>query len=119
MSDTYLDRAASWADWMVAKESHGAGDTDNARHRVARRNGVPYSVFFALKWRRPKCPQRIRGIYEQMREAYLNECKRQVASLEHEIAITEALAGAPDADLLEAQALVEAAKAKLCEGGDQ
>lgn len=113
MSDTYLERAAGWADWMVAKESRGPGDTDSARHRVARRHGMAYSVFFALKWRRPKCPQRIRGIYEQMREAYLNECKRQVACLEQEIAITEALAGAPDADLLEAQALVEAAKAKL------
>lgn len=113
MSDAYLERAAGWAEWMVSRESRGPGDTDNARHRVAQRNGVPYSTFFALKWRRPKCPQRIRGIYEQMRDAYINECKRQVARLEHEIAITEAITGTSDADLLEAAALVEAAKAKL------
>ncbi len=115
MSDTYLDRAAGWADWMVKKESRGPGDLDLARHRVASRTNVPYSTFFALKWRRPKCPQRIRGIYEQMREAYLNECKRQVAYLEQEIQITEKLAGPDDTAVVQVKALVEAAKAALSE----
>ena len=115
MSDAYLDRAAGWADWMVKKESQGSGDTDNARRRVAQRHGVPYSTFFALKWRKPKCPQRIRGIYEQMREAYLNECKRQVACLEQEIQITEALAGPDDSAVVQVKALVDAAKAVLSE----
>ena len=113
MSDTYLDRAASWADWMVTKESRGAGDLDNARHRVARRHGVPYSTFFALRWRKPKCPHRIRGIYEQMREAYIKECKRQVSCLEQEIAITEELTGPDCHSVVEAKALLDAAKAKL------
>lgn len=113
MGDAYLERAADWAEWMVARETRGTGDTDNARHRVARRCGVPYSTFFALKWRRPKCPQRIRGIYEQMREAYLNECKRQVAALEHEIEVTAALAGPDCTAVVEAKALVDAAKARL------
>ncbi|WP_322997476.1 hypothetical protein [Castellaniella sp.] len=74
---------------------------------------APAATFFALKWRKPKCPIRIRGIYEQMRDAYLRECKRQVERLEHEIAITKAIAGADDADIAEAEALVEAAKASL------
>jgi hypothetical protein len=113
MSDAYLDRAANWADLMVKRESRGSGDIDNARHRVAQRHGVPYSTLFALKWRKPKCPQRIRGIYEQMREAYLNECKRQVACLEQEIQITEKLAGPDDSAVVQVKALVEAAKAVL------
>lgn len=115
MSDAYLDRAANWADLMVKRESRGPGDIDNARHRVAQRHGVPYSTFFALKWRKPKCPQRIRGIYEQMREAYLNECKRQVACLEQEIQITEALSGPDHSVVVEVKALVDAAKAALAE----
>lgn len=115
MSDVYLHRASAWADQMVARESRGPGDTDEARRRVATRHRIPYSTLFALKWRKPKCPQRIRGIYEQVREAYLNECMRQVVHLEHEIQITKALAGPDDPTVVEAEALVEAARAKLKE----
>ena len=113
MSDVYLHRASAWADHLVARESRGPGDTDEARRRVASRHRIPYSTFFALKWRKPKCPQRIRGIYEQMREAYIHECLRQVKCLEQEIAITKALSGPDDPAVVEAEALVSAAKARL------
>lgn len=57
MSDaasTYVEEAVDKASWMVNREARGPGDTDNAMRRLEMRLGIPYSAFYALRYRRPK-----------------------------------------------------------------
>lgn len=106
VSETYLNQAADWADALTRRESRGPGDTDNALRRVADRTGIPYRALWSLRYRRPKCPVKIRGIFAMVREAYINECLKQAKKLEQEAQIAKAISGPLHPSVVEAEALV-------------
>ncbi|VFU07904.1 hypothetical protein [Methylocella tundrae] len=103
----YVERASVWADALVRKETRGPGDLDNAMRRAARASGVPYSAFWALRYRRPK--DILASIYFALRDAYEAERARQLQALKHELEITAAQAGDSAHSVRAAQALVDEA----------
>ena len=101
---TYVDEAKSWADKMVARESRGPGDTDNAMRRLQYKYGVSFNDLWRLRYRPPK---RIwTDVYERIRQAYEAQRQEQIRRLKHEIAITEKITGADNASVHAAKALV-------------
>lgn len=99
-----VDQAAAWADELVKFESRGPGDLENAMHRVARRHGLPHSIFWKLRYRRPK--DVFASIYLTLQTAYAAECERQHRRLAHEVELTRAIAGAADPLVVAASAVV-------------
>jgi len=101
-----VEEAARMTQAMVKRESRGAGDTENARRRIASRYKLPYGTLWSLQYRKPK------GVYwnvfERIRAAYQAECIRQAQLLSEEIELTERLAPAyaDSTRLQQAQALV-------------
>lgn len=80
--------ASEMASRLVQKESRGPGDLDNAMRRIEARYGVPYSVLWSLRYRKPK--DILLGVFTKLRCAYWSECERQAAILEHELTLIEA-----------------------------
>lgn len=101
-----VDQAAEWSNALVQREARGPGDLPNAMERIERRYGVPYSAMWALRYRRPK--DILASVYFRLHAAYQAECERQRKVLEHELAITEALAGSDHPAVVAAKALVDA-----------
>ncbi len=105
MSDvSTVDMAAGWADRLVKFESRGPGDLDGAMRRVARRHGLTYSLFWKLRYRRPK--DVMASAFFILRDAYRAECARQQGRLAHELELTRAVAGPDSAAARAAEALV-------------
>ena len=50
----YVDDAASMARRLVARESVGPGDTENAMRRCEAKYGIPYQSLWSLRYRPPK-----------------------------------------------------------------
>jgi hypothetical protein len=110
MSDAaYVDQAADWAQRLTHTEARGPGDMENAWRRLEARYGVPWRVFWSLRYRRP--PEIATSIYMRLLAAYQAECERQLGRLEHEIKITSAIVGARHPVVASAQAVVDAAAA--------
>jgi hypothetical protein len=87
---TAVDRAASWADWLVRREHRGPGDTiDAARLRTARKHRLPERILWALRYRKPK--QIWADMYLSLESAVAAEISSQEARLGHELAIAKAL----------------------------
>lgn len=109
MSTAFVDEAAAWATKLTQAEARGPGDIENAWRRLESRYGVPWRVFWALRYRKP----REIGIsaYVRLQQAYRAERERQLRRLEHELAITTATAR-PSANL------VAAVSAVVGEGND-
>lgn len=106
MSDISVDQATQWARELTQRECRGPGDLPNAWRRLEARYGVPAQTFWSLRYRRPK--DLLASIYLQLRAAYQAECERQMRRLEHELAITKALAGPDHAVVVKVQAVVRA-----------
>lgn len=108
MSDAvYVEQASEWAHLLIARESKGAGDTENAMRRIERRYGIPFAAQWSLRYRRPKAIAA--SLYFRLCAAYEHECQRQMRALQHEIEITKATAGANHAAVRAAQAVVDEA----------
>ena len=104
VTDTTVDRAASWAKRLTQSEARGPGDLENAWRRLEARYGVPWRIFWALRYR---CPNEIAAsIYLRLQAAYEAECERVLRRTRHELAITKAKAGTDHAVVAEAAALV-------------
>lgn len=102
-----VDLAADYATRLVANETHAlGGDTDEAMRRVEARYGVGYWTLWSLRYKRPKSVSA--DVLSRLRGAYLAACERQLANLQHEIAVERARTGNDtDAALLdEAEAMV-------------
>ena len=98
--------ARAWANELVRREARGPGDMENAMRRLESRYGIPWRMFWSLRYRPPA--DILTGLFFKLRDAYHAECNRQMRILEHEIIITKLKAG-PDADSVrQAQALVDA-----------
>jgi hypothetical protein len=99
---TGIADAQAWANELIRRESRGPGDMENAMHRLEARYGIPWRIFWQLRYRAPK--DVFVGVYLQLKSAHEAECARQERLMRHELAIAEAkvsafqnLAGA-DAD---------------------
>jgi hypothetical protein len=102
-----VDLAADYAGRLIAQETHAlGGDTDEAMRRVEAKYGVGYWTLWGLRYKRPKAVSA--DLFTRLRGAYLSACERQLANLQHEIAIERARCGHDlDADLLaEAETLL-------------
>jgi hypothetical protein len=108
-----VDLAADYATRLVANETHAlGGDTDEAMRRVEARYGVGYWTLWSLRYKRPKSVSA--DVLSRLRGAYLAACERQLANLQHEIAVERARCGHDvDQDLVaEAERLVAKLKAR-------
>ena len=108
MSDAvYVDEASKWVRSMVARESRGPGDTENAMRRLETRYGVSFHTFWSLRYRKPK--GLLVSVYVRLLAAYQTECARQLQSLRHDIEATKAAAGANHPFVASAEALLREA----------
>ena len=108
--------AAGYVRRMVQSETRGWGDQDSALARLEARYGIPFWSLNNLRTGRAKTVEA--GLYARIRAAYIDLCERQVAKLQHEIAIEKALNEDDSLEDLERQAAdlvakVEARKAQI------
>ena len=101
---TYVDRAAKWGKRLSQTEARGPGDLENAWRRLEARYGIPWRVFWSLRYRRPSSIAT--GLYQRIWSAYQAECARQMRKLEHELEATRKIVGPDDHSVAAAQALV-------------
>jgi hypothetical protein len=83
-----LTEAQHWANAMVMREMRTPGDLLNSMHRLEARYGIPWRVFFNLRYRAPA--DVLVGVYRQLKLAYEAECQPQERLLAHERHIAEA-----------------------------
>ncbi len=73
---------------LLQLESRGAGDLENAMKRLAHRYGLPWRVFWTLKYRNPK--DVLMGTFKKLEEAHLQECRRQMQRMGHAVEMARA-----------------------------
>lgn len=109
--------ASDYVRRMVEKETRGWGDQRNAMGRLERRYGIPFWSLNNLRTGRAKTVEA--GLFSRIRSAYLDLCERELAKLQHELAIEKAqnphddfsdLEGEAEALLARVQAKKEAMK---------
>jgi hypothetical protein len=105
---SYVSEAAHWAQFLTQVEARGPGDIPNAWSRLERRYGIPARTFWALRYRKPK--SLLISVYLGMRNAYENECERQLHRYQHELQIAAAL-GHHETDLPKTETVVADPKA--------
>jgi hypothetical protein len=114
MSDAvYIDRAERWSKDLTRMKSSGPGDTENAMRRIEREYGIDYGFLWSLRYRRSQIKIISVSVYEKIALAYPAECSRQLRKLQHEIEITEAIAGPNCAAVGAARALVGETETKM------
>lgn len=84
----YVDQATEWASAIVRRESRGPGDTEAAMRRIEARYGLPFSLLWSLRYRKPKGIET--SLFVRLQSVYLAEVERQQRLLNHERAATEA-----------------------------
>lgn len=105
MSDVYVDQAANWAKRLTQTEARGPGDLENAWRRLEARYGVPWRVFWSLRYRKPSDIGA--ALYARLEAAYQAECERQMRRLEHALEITKQTSRSNPAVVAEVQAVVD------------
>lgn len=80
---SYVPKCRSMAKQMVRLESVGPGDTDNAMLRLATRHGLPYRLFWNLRFRPPKSIDF--GMVVKLALAYRAECERHAKGLMRQV----------------------------------
>lgn len=100
-----VSEAQMWASHMVLREARGPGDTENAMRRLENRYGIPWRVFWNLRYRTPA--DVMVGLYRQLQAAYTMECERQERLLAHERHVAETKVLASEAVLRAVPDLVE------------
>src|ERR1700761_5617723 len=84
-----VEAASDFARRMVEYESRGPGDTGPAMTRLEQRYGIGFWQMNHLRTGRAKSCEA--SLLARLRSAYLDLCERQVAKLQHEIAIEKAI----------------------------
>jgi len=114
MSDAaYLDEAAEWSKRLTRMRARGPGDTENAMRAIERDYGVDYWLLWRLRYRRSVLKDIGISAYMRLKAAHQAECERQMRKLQHDIARTEAIAGAGCAAVGAAKAVVRETEASL------
>lgn len=108
MSDVaYIDAAEQWSKDLTRMKARGRnGDIDGAMRQIEREYGVDYWTIWKLCYRRSTIKDIGVSIYMRLQAAYQAECAKQLRKLQHEIQITEAIAGADCDAVRSAKALV-------------
>ena len=107
MSDAaYVDAAQRWSKDLTRMKARGPGDTENAMRQIEREYGIDYGFLWSLRYRRDRLRTISISVYESIATAYRSECERQMRKLKNEITATEKIAGADDAAVNAAKALV-------------
>ena len=81
--------ATGYVRQMVERETRGWGDQETAMGRLEARYGIPFWSLNNIRTGRAKTVEA--GLFARIRGAYLDLCERQVAKLQHEIAVEKAL----------------------------
>ncbi len=102
LSTALVDTAGSYVRRMVEKEGRGWGDQSEAQSRLEARYGIPYWALERLRTGRAKTVEA--GLFARIRGAYLDLCEKQVAKLQHEIAIEKAMSANDTLEDLEREA---------------
>jgi hypothetical protein len=84
-----VETASGYVRRMVEHEARGWGDQQTAQQRLEVRYGLPFWSMEHLRTGRAKSVEA--GLFARIRAAYLDLCERQVARLQHEIAIEKAM----------------------------
>lgn len=95
---------------MVEREARGWGDQGPAQERLEVRYGLPFWSLERLRSGQAKTIDA--GLFARIRAAYLDVCERQVANLQHEIAVEKAMNEDDSLADLEREAAALAAKIK-------
>lgn len=103
--------ASRYVHKLVKAERDHAPDEDAALEAIARRTKVGKWTLHNLKRGRAKTVDA--SIFERIRTAYLDWCERQLAALQHEIAI--AREATPDAHFLDLDDEVARLRARLAD----
>jgi len=105
-----VEAASDYASRLLEFEQRGS-DTESALSRLEKRYGFsPNQIIHLRSGRAKSCDV---GLFARLRDAYLDLCERQVAKLQHEIAITKATSDDTIEDLVaEADALAAKIRAK-------
>lgn len=101
-----VNQAAQWASELTHHEARGPGDIENAWQRLEYKYGIPTSLLWSLRYRKPKTMSAL-GL-ARLHAAYRAECERQMRKLENDIEATKELAGPLNAVVLAAEAVVGA-----------
>lgn len=101
--DRTVEQARTWAEFLVQNETRCPGDIEGAMRRLETRYAVSWRTFWALRYRPPS--EVFASVYMRLQEAYRAECERQKRRLQHEIEITETIAGANHNSVVAAKAL--------------
>ena len=109
------EMAAGYVRRMVECETRGWGDQENALNRLEQKYGLSFWTLNNLRTGRAKTVEA--GVFARIRGAYLDLCERQVAKLQHELAIEKALNSDDSLEDLESEARrlaaqIEKARAK-------
>jgi hypothetical protein len=102
----YIDNAQKWSKDLTRMKSRGPGDTENAMRQIEREYGIDYGFLWSLRYRRDRLKTISISVYESIAAAYRAECARQMRKLQHEIQVTEEVAGPAHAAVRAAKALV-------------
>lgn len=100
-----VNKAAKWAEALLARVHHGPGDNiEAAMHRAERKYGIPVQTFWSLRYRPPK--EMGVAAWAFIKSVYDAECGRQEARLRHELELAKALQGSAtlEAAISEAEA---------------
>jgi hypothetical protein len=84
-----VEEAGSLVRRMVHREANGWGDQGPAQRRLEVKYGIPFWSLEHLRTGRAKTVDG--GLLARIRAAYLDLCERQVAKLQHEIAVEKAI----------------------------
>lgn len=90
-ANSFVEDAAEKASWLVRREARGPGDIPGAMRRLESKYGIPYSVLWSLRYRKPR--DILITTFVQIDAAYQAECDRQRKLLEHAIAVRKATTG--------------------------
>lgn len=108
LSTACVETAGGYVRRMVEREARGWGDQSEAQARLESRYGIPYWAMDRLRTGRAKTVEA--GLFARIRGAYIDLCERQVAKLQHEIAIEKALTEDDTLEDLELEAAALAAR---------
>jgi len=87
-----VELAADYANRLIEREA-GVGGTEEAMRRVEAKTGIGYWTLWGLRYRRRDLKTIAADQFTRIRNAYLATCQRQLAALQHEIAVEEARCG--------------------------
>ena len=106
---TRVEVATGYVRRMVETESRGWGDQENALHRIERYSEIPYWTLENIRKGRAKSIEA--SMFERIKAAFIDHCRRQAARLLHEAEI-EGL-GEPNDDVADITDQIRALAARL------